>query len=51
MVIRWTFPFKSLEIAKMYLCTADYSKKTCVIYRIENNNGELLIRFLVVLVI
>lgn len=50
---RWNFPFKSLEIAKMYLRTADYSmKQPCGIYKIENkenkysykifaNNGEL----------
>ena len=30
---RWNFPFKSLEIAKLYLRTADYSmKKPCGIY-------------------
>jgi len=39
---RWNFPFKSLEIAKMYLRTADYSmKKSCGIYKIESENGRL----------
>ena len=39
---RWNFPFKSLEIAKMYLRTADYSmKKSCGIYEIESENGRL----------
>lgn len=38
---RWQFPFKSLEIAKMYLRTADYSmKKACGIYKIESENGR-----------
>lgn len=38
---RWNFPFKSLEIAKMYLRTADYSmKKSCGIYEIENEKGR-----------
>lgn len=38
---RWNFPFKSLEIAKMYLRTADYSiKHPCGIYEIENKNGR-----------
>lgn len=36
---RWNFPFKSLEIAKMYLRTADYSmKKSCGIYEIVSEN-------------
>ena len=39
---RWNFPFKSLEIAKLYLRTADYSmKKPCGIYELQNNNGRL----------
>ena len=39
---RWNFPFKSLEIAKLYLRTADYSrKKPCGIYEIKNGNGRL----------
>ena len=34
---RWNFPFKSLEIAKLYLRTADYSmKKPCGIYELKN---------------
>ena len=38
---RWNFPFKSLEIAKMYLRTADYSmKKSCGIYEIESQSGR-----------
>lgn len=40
---RWNFPFKSLEIAKLYLRTADYSmKKPCGIYELKNENGRLL---------
>lgn len=39
---RWNFPFKSLEFAKLYLRTADYSeKKSCSIYEIENNKGRI----------
>ena len=39
---RWNFPFKSLEIAKLYLRTADYSmKKPCGIYELKNGNGRL----------
>ena len=39
---RWNFPFKSLEIAKLYLRTADYTmKKSCGIYEIKNKNGRL----------
>ena len=39
---RWHFPFKSLEIAKLYLRTADYTmKKPCGIYEIENSKGRL----------
>lgn len=39
---RWNFPFKSLEIAKLYLRTADYTnKKSCGIYEIENKNGRI----------
>lgn len=38
---RWNFPFKSLEIAKLYLRTADYSmKKACGIYEIRSANGR-----------
>ncbi len=40
---RWNFPFKSLEIAKLYLRTADYSmKKPCGIYELKSENGRLL---------
>ena len=40
---RWNFPFKSLETAKLYLRTADYSmKKPCGIYEIKNENGKYL---------
>jgi len=40
---RWNFPFKSLEIAKLYLRTADYTKKkTCGIYEIKSEHGRLL---------
>ena len=39
---RWSFPFKSLEIAKLYLRTADYTmKKSCGIYEIRSRNGRL----------
>ena len=39
---RWNFPFKSLEIAKLYLRTADYSmKKPCGIYELKNEKGRL----------
>lgn len=39
---RWNFPFKSLEIAKLYLRTADYTlKKSCGIYEIENDKGRV----------
>ena len=38
---RWNFPFKTLEIAKMYLRAADYTaKKACGIYQIENSRGQ-----------
>lgn len=39
---RWNFPFKSLEIAKLYLRTADYSlKRPCGIYEIKSENGRI----------
>ena len=39
---RWNFPSKSLEIAKLYLRTADYTmKKSCGIYEIKSENGRL----------
>lgn len=38
---RWNFPFKSLEIAKLYLRTADYTmKKICGIYEIKDGKGR-----------
>lgn len=40
---RWNFPFKSLEIAKLYLRTADYSmKRPCGVYEIKSENGRYL---------
>ena len=39
---RWNFPFKSLDIAKLYLRTADYSTRTsCGIYEIKSVSGRL----------
>ena len=39
---RWNFPFKSLEIAKLYLRTADYTeKKLCGIYELKSENGRI----------
>lgn len=39
---RWNFPFKSLEIAKLYLRTADYTTKQCCgIYEIKNGKGRV----------
>ncbi len=39
---RWNFPFKSLDIAKLYLRTADYTmKKSCGIYEIKNSKGRV----------
>ena len=41
---RWNFPFKSLEIAKLYLRTADYTEKqACGIYEIESINGKKIL--------
>lgn len=38
---RWNFPFKSLEIAKLYLKTADYTeKKPCGIYELKSEKGR-----------
>ena len=38
---RWNFPFKSSEIAKLYLRTADYSlKRSCGIYEIKSEDGR-----------
>ena len=39
---RWHFPFKSLEIAKLYLRSADYTmKKSCGIYELKSENGRI----------
>lgn len=39
---RWNFPFKTLEMAKLYLRTADYTmKKSCGIYEIKNETGRI----------
>jgi len=41
-VQRWNFPFKSLEIAKLYLRTAGYTmKKSCGIYEISSSKGRV----------
>lgn len=38
---RWNFPFKSLEIAKLYLRTVDYTmKKSCGIYEIKDKSNR-----------
>ena len=40
---RWNFPFKSLERARLYLRTADYSvKRPCGIYEIKRENRRYL---------
>lgn len=40
-VYRWSFPFKTLEIAKLYLRTAEVScKDTCGIYEITGKNNR-----------
>ncbi len=39
---RWNFPFKSLDIAKLYLRTADYTvKKSCGIYEMKSDSGRI----------
>ena len=39
---RWNFPFKTQEIAKLYLRTADYTtKRACGIYEIRNEKGRV----------
>lgn len=38
---RWNFPFKSLDIAKLYLRTADFTTKSCCgIYEIVSESGR-----------
>lgn len=40
---RWNFPFKSLDIARLYLRAADYTmKKCCGIYEIKNGSGRVI---------
>ena len=40
-VYRWSFPFKTLEIARLYLKTAEIvCKDICGIYEIVNNKGR-----------
>ena len=39
---RWDFPFKSAEIAKLYLRTADFTnKKPCGVYEIKSKTGRI----------
>lgn len=39
---RWNFPFKSIDNAKLYLRTADYTNKSaCGIYEIVNTKGRV----------
>ena len=39
---RWNFPFRSLEIAKLYLRAADYStKRPCGIYEMKSESGRI----------
>ncbi len=39
---RWNFPFKSLDIAKLYLRTADYTvKKSCGINEMKSDSGRI----------
>lgn len=39
---RWNFPFQSLETAKLYLRTADYTlKKACGIYELKSAKGRV----------
>ena len=41
-VQRWNFPFKTLEIAKLYLRTADVTtKKACGIYEITSSKNRV----------
>ena len=38
---RWNFPFKSAEIARLYLRAADYTmKRPCGIYEINDGKGR-----------
>ena len=39
---RWNFPFQSLEVALLYLRSADYTmKRSCGIYEIRDEKGRL----------
>lgn len=39
---RWNFPFRSLDMARLYLRTADYTvKKACGIYEITHRNNRI----------
>lgn len=39
---RWHFPFQSLQVAKLYLRTADYTmKKACGIYELKSDKGRV----------
>lgn len=41
-VYRWSFPFKTMEIAKLYLRSAEAScKDICRIYKIAGKNGRV----------
>ena len=41
-VMRWNFPFTTLENAKLYLRAADYyCKKNCGIYKLTSDNGRV----------
>lgn len=41
-VYRWSFPFKSLDIAKLYLRTAEIAcEDICGIYEIANEKGRI----------
>lgn len=41
-LFRWNFPFRSAEIAKLYLRAADYTtKKSCGIYEIKSSKGRI----------
>ena len=42
---RWNFPFTSLEDAKLYLRTADYTlHASCGIYELKNDKGRLFFK-------
>lgn len=39
---RWNFPFKSLDIAKLYLRAADHvMKRACGIYEVKSRSGRI----------